>query len=38
LSHEPAYDTDYPREVVSVFEQEFFDIGAGIPPFNCIPN
>jgi hypothetical protein len=37
LSHEAIYDTDHPREVVSVFEQEFFDIGAGIPPFNCIP-
>jgi hypothetical protein len=36
LSHEPVYDTDLPREVVSVFEQEFFDIGAGIPPFNCV--
>jgi hypothetical protein len=37
LSREAGYDVDQPREVVAVFEQEFFDIGAGIPPFNCIP-
>ena len=37
LSHDAIRDNDHPREVVSVFEQEFFDIGAGIPPFNCIP-
>ena len=36
LSHDPACEIDQPREVVSVFEQQFFDIGAGIPPFTCI--
>jgi hypothetical protein len=36
-SREAISDVDHPREVVSVLEQEFFDIGAGIAPFNCIP-
>ena len=31
------YDIDSPREIVTVFEQEFLDLGAGIPPFNCVP-
>jgi len=33
LMHEP----DQPREIVTVFEQEFFDIGAGVPAFSCVP-
>ena len=37
LNHEPMHEGDRPREIVSVFHQEFFDIGAGTPPFNCIP-
>jgi hypothetical protein len=37
LTPEVMNDLDHPREIVTVFEQEFFDIGAGIPPFNCIP-
>jgi hypothetical protein len=30
-------DFDEPREIVTVFEQEFFDIGAGVPAFKCVP-
>jgi len=37
VSPEVMHDFDKPREVVTVFEQEFFDIGAGTPPFQCVP-
>jgi hypothetical protein len=37
LSQEAMYGIDRPREIASVFHQEFLDIGAGVPPFNCIP-
>jgi len=30
-------EADHPREIVTVFEQEFIDIGAGIPSFRCVP-
>lgn len=30
-------EPDQPREIVTVFEQEFFDLGAGIPDFRCVP-
>jgi hypothetical protein len=36
LSPEVMYDADMPREIVTVFEQEFFDIGAGLPGFRCV--
>jgi hypothetical protein len=29
--------SDHPRAIVTVFEQEFFDIGSGIPAFTCMP-
>jgi hypothetical protein len=29
-------ETDQPREIVTVFEQEFFDIGGGVPAFSCV--
>ena len=28
---------DHPRAIVTVFEQEFFDIGGGTPAFSCVP-
>jgi len=37
LSPQIMYEGDRPREIVTVLEQEFFDIGAGIPPFRCVP-
>ncbi|MFZ2007159.1 MAG: PAS domain-containing protein [Stellaceae bacterium] len=37
LSTELMRETDQPREIVTVFEQQFFDIGAGIPDFRCVP-
>ena len=37
LSPEIMYDIDEPREIVKVYEQEFFDIGAGVPSFKCVP-
>lgn len=37
LGREIWRKADAPREIVTVFEQEFFDIGAGIPPFRCVP-
>lgn len=30
-------EPDQPREIITVFEQQFFDIGAGIPDFRCVP-
>jgi hypothetical protein len=37
LSSELMRDADQPREIVTLFEQEFFDLGAGIPNFRCVP-
>jgi hypothetical protein len=37
LSPELIYEADHPREIVTVFEQQFLDIGAGIPSFRCVP-
>jgi hypothetical protein len=37
LSPDLMRETDQPREIVTVFEQEFFDIGAGVPAFSCVP-
>jgi hypothetical protein len=37
LSPALRHDVDQPREIVTVFEQEFFDIGAGVPAFKCVP-
>jgi hypothetical protein len=37
LSPELMREADQPREIVTVFEQQFFDIGAGIPDFRCVP-
>jgi hypothetical protein len=37
LSPDLMRETDQPREIVTVFEQEFFDIGAGVPAFRCVP-
>lgn len=28
---------DQPREIITVFDQQFFDLGAGIPDFRCVP-
>lgn len=36
LSPELMRETDQPREIVTVFEQQFLDIGAGIPDFRCL--
>jgi hypothetical protein len=36
LSHEVMFTADEPREIATVFDQEFFDVGAGIPPFTCV--
>jgi hypothetical protein len=37
LSPEVTIYADQPREIATVFDQEFLDIGAGIPPFRCVP-
>jgi hypothetical protein len=37
LSPQILYQGDHPRAIVTVFDQGFFDIGAGIPPFKCVP-
>lgn len=30
-------EPDQPREIITVFEQQFVDLGAGIPDFRCVP-
>ena len=37
LSREQMRDADQPRQIITVFEQQFFDVGAGIPAFSCVP-
>ncbi|HWD58586.1 MAG TPA: PAS domain-containing protein [Stellaceae bacterium] len=37
LSTEAMRDADHPRQIITVFEQAFIDIGAGIPDFRCVP-
>ena len=37
LSPDLMHEADQPREIVTVFEQQFFDLGAGIPDFRCVP-
>jgi hypothetical protein len=37
LSAEIVREADQLREIVTVFEQAFFDLGAGIPNFGCVP-
>lgn len=37
LTPELMREPDQPREIITVFEQQFFDIGAGIPDFRCVP-
>jgi hypothetical protein len=37
LSYEMMLEADQPRQIITVFEQKFFDIGAGVPDFNCVP-
>jgi hypothetical protein len=36
LSPEVAREPDQPREIITVCEQQFLDIGAGIPDFSCV--
>lgn len=37
LSLDPLNGPDQPREIITVVEQQFFDLGAGIPAFRCVP-
>lgn len=37
LSPDQMREPDQPRAIVTVFEQRFLDIGAGIPDFRCVP-
>lgn len=37
LSADLMQPPDQPREIVTVSEQQFFDLGAGIPDFRCVP-
>ncbi|HWB50569.1 MAG TPA: PAS domain-containing protein [Stellaceae bacterium] len=36
LSREIRSEADQPRQIITVFVQEFFDIGAGVPQFTCV--
>jgi hypothetical protein len=36
LSPDMICNTDQPSQIVTVLEQEFFDIGAGVPAFSCV--
>jgi hypothetical protein len=36
LGHDALREADAPREIVTVFEQQFLDIGAGVPGFRCV--
>jgi hypothetical protein len=38
LAPQSIREADHPRQVVTVFEQEFVDIGAGVPNFRCVPS
>ncbi len=38
LAPQSIREADNPRQVVTVFEQEFIDIGAGVPNFRCVPS
>jgi len=37
LSPDPLRGADQLREIVTVVEQQFFDLGAGVPAFRCVP-